>query len=190
MSEPPSTGNKFSLSIDSNEMPTLLGMPPPSTLNNRQGSPYWRMWSARFHPLCHSTHWIQYSKCYLSKIPFRSLTIEKTIFVTVVACKNTDIDIPRLNARQDWCKCDQCKQNMKEYIGIGIGKIWKSTLILSWSSLSWSWWSSPSSAPSWSWSSSSPWWSSWCGEKHSGGRALSRLSEGGDYSTTSLHQPT
>ena len=40
MSEPPSTGNKFSLSIDSNEMPTLLGMPPPSTLNNRQGSPY------------------------------------------------------------------------------------------------------------------------------------------------------
>ena len=35
MSEPPSTGNKFSLSIDSNEMPTLLGMPPhqPSTID-------------------------------------------------------------------------------------------------------------------------------------------------------------
>ena len=33
-------------------------------------------------------------------------------------------------------------------------------------------------------------WSSSCSEKHSGGRAQSRLSEGGDYSTTSLHQPT
>ena len=61
------TGHKFplSLSIDSNEMPT---QPPPSSLNNRQVSPYWRMRSPRFQPLCHSMNWTQYSKCQLPNI--------------------------------------------------------------------------------------------------------------------------
>ena len=98
MSEPQSTNHKFSLSlsIDSDEMPTQLEARqppppfPPSTLNNRQGSPYWRMWSARFHPLCHWMNWTQSTPNATYLIFFWTTWIN--IFVAF-ACRSTDIDI-------------------------------------------------------------------------------------------------